>query len=226
MLSDKTSILAIDDELENLSLLEDILDTAGYQVTSAMNGQMGIQAFKSKKFDLSLVDLGLPDIDGLTICKCMHEESQMPVIIVTGRTDEKSLLQGFEAGADDYITKPFRTKILLARIDAVLRRTEKMPQQFYQCGDLRIDFEHNRVTLDGHYVDLSLIEYKMLVFMAHNHQRTLTSEDILKEVWGEYFTEDVSIVRVNIVRLRQKLNDDARRPKYILTIPGCGYQLR
>jgi DNA-binding response OmpR family regulator len=226
MLSEKNSILAIDDEMENLSLLKDMLETAGYTVITAVNGQMGIQAFKKDNFDLSLVDLGLPDIDGLTVCKYMRQESQMPVIIVTGRTDEKSLIRGFEAGADDYITKPFRMKVLLARIDAVLRRTEKMPQQFYQCGDLRIDYEHNRVSINNRYIDLSLSEYRMLVFMAHNHQRVVTADEILKEVWGDYIAEGANIVRVNIVRLRHKLDDNASMPKYILTIPGCGYQLK
>jgi two-component system KDP operon response regulator KdpE len=194
---------------------------------TATTGEEALELFEAEKPDLLILDLGLPGIDGFEVLRRIREYSIVPVIILTARDDEKDKVTGLELGADDYLTKPFGSAELEARIQAVLRRVDWSPQQNdlldYSHNDLDVDFRRRRVTMRDDDIHLTPTEYELLRVLITHAGQVMLHGDLLARVWGQEYRNDLAILRVNISRLRQKLEADPRNPEYILTVPGVGY---
>jgi DNA-binding response OmpR family regulator len=231
MVSKKATILIVDDDIHILRMMQRILELEDYLVLTAGNGEMALQVFKENNPSLVLLDIMLPDMDGYTICKTLRSFSQVPIIMVTAKGNTNEKVEGLDSGADDYVTKPFSSKELTARVGAILRRnppsenTVMKTPTIFTCKDLTIDFEKKIVTLNDAKIDLTATEYRILSYLAQNANRIISPEEILKDVWGGDYAEATHLLQVNIARLRQKLNDDAREQKYIDTQPGLGYAI-
>ena len=224
----KMQVLVVDDDVGILRLMRDVLELEGYQVLLASSAEATFEVMAKEAPDLVLLDIRLPDMDGYTICQCIRQFSQLPIIMVTAKGNEEEKVQGLEAGADDYVTKPFSSSELAARIKAVLRRSklwEEYPEPTLHCGELVVDFARCRISVGGQGVNLTATEYRLLSYLARNAGRVLTSAQILENVWGEEYLGDTHILQVNIGRLRKKLEDEAGNPKYIITRPGIGYTM-
>ena len=225
----KTLVLVVDDDIRILRMMQRILELEGYRVLTASDGEAALNRLcDGETPGLVLLDIMMPDMDGYTVCQRIREVSQIPVIMVTAKGNDEEIIQGLNAGADDYVTKPFSTGELAARIRAVLRRTslwDDPAQPALYFHDLTIDFTRHRVSLRGQEVSLTATEYKLLSYLAHNADRLVTPDQILEAVWGEEYGGETHLLQVNMARLRHKLGDDARNSRYILTKPGIGYTL-
>ncbi len=228
MPSRKVSVLVVDDDIRILRMLQRMLELEGYRVLTASNGEAALDVFDEETPDVVLLDIMMPDMDGYTVCRRIREFSQVPIIMVTAKGNDEEKVQGLDAGADDYVTKPFSSNELVARVKAVLRRTklwDERPEPVFYSRDLVIDFARHKVTLGSQEVNLTAIEYRLLSYLVHNAGRVVTPDQILERVWGEEYVGENHLVQVNVARLRQKLGDDARNSRYILTRPGIGYML-
>ena len=228
MPSKKASVLVVDDDARILRMMRRILELEGYQTLTASNGEAALNVFDEQSPDLILLDIMMPGMDGYTVCRRIREFSQLPIIMVTARDNEEEKVEGLDAGADDYVTKPFSSKELAARVRAVLRRTklwDEHPEPAFHSDGLVIDFARHRVTLHNQEVNLTAIEYRLLSYLAHNAGRLVTPDQILEKVWGEEYIGEYHILRVSIARLRQKLEDDPKKPRFIATKIGIGYML-
>jgi DNA-binding response OmpR family regulator len=209
--------------------MEANLITEGYIVLKAYNGSDAVDAVVGQQPDLVLLDVMMPEVNGFEACERIREFSSIPIIMVTAKGDENDRIKGLDLGADDYIVKPFSATELLARVRAVLRRAQILGSTFQQVifnhGNLRIDFGRAEVFKGDKPVFLSATEYRLLLQFAHNVGSVLSTEDLLRNVWGEEYRTDKEILWVSISRLRQKLEDDPRTPKHILTRPGLGYTM-
>ncbi len=223
-----TQILAVDDEPLILRFLQYNLRLAGYTIYTANTGTEGLRLADAHSPDLVLLDLGLPDMDGLEVLRQLRRQADIPVIIITARDDEESMVAGLNLGADDYLTKPFSGRALQARIDAVLRRYRSvtprlMEKPVYQSGLLFVDAPNRQVTLDGQAVYLTPVEFSLLAeFICCPNQVRLHS-DLLTAVWGSEYRDDVTILRATVYRLRQKIEPNPAEPTFIRTEPGVGY---
>lgn len=225
----KPKVLVVDDDERSRRLLSAMLSPLGYEVTEAWDGEEAVQKVGEAVPDLVLLDIMMPKMDGYTACRQIREFSQVPVIMVTARGNEGEKIQGLDAGADDYVTKPFSVHELAARVRAVLRRVsawEEVPEPEFSSADLVIDFARHMVTLKGKELDLTATEYRLLSYLARNAGRLLTPDQILEKVWGEEYVGEHHLLQVNVARLRQKLRDDARDPQYIVTKTGIGYSMK
>lgn len=225
----KVSVLVVDDDTHILRMLQRMLELEGYQVLTASSGVAALDIFDEKTPELVLLDIMLPDIDGYTVCRNIHEFSQIPIIMITAKDSDEEKVQGLDAGADDYVTKPFSANELVARVRAVLRRTrlwDEHPEPAFSFQDLVIDFVRHRVTAGSQEVNLTATEYRLLAYLVHNAGRVVTPDQIIQAVWGEEYIGEAHLLQVNMARLRQKLKDDARNPKYILTKSGIGYMMQ
>ncbi|MCX6012972.1 MAG: response regulator transcription factor [Chloroflexi bacterium] len=224
----KTTLLIVDDDVRILRLLQNVLETEGYSVLNAANGEECFKVLEEESVDLILLDVMMPGMDGYEVCHRIREFSRVPIIMVTAKGNQEEIVEGLEAGADDYVTKPFSSKELTVRIKAVLRRATswgvKMEPSF-TLGELVIDFSKHLVTVKGQEINLTATEYKLLVYLATNAGRVLTTIQILKAVWGEDYISDSHLLQVNAARLRQKLGDDAKNSRYVITKPGIGYSM-
>ncbi len=224
----KVSVLVVDDDVHILRMMRRILELDGYRVLSASDGEAALDVFDEETPDLVLLDIMMPGMDGYTLCRYIREFSQVPIIMVTVKSNDEEKVQGLDAGADDYVPKPFSANELLARVRAVLRRTklwDVRTEPALCCYDLVIDFARHRVSLGSQEVNLSGTEYRLLSYLAHNAGRVVTPDQILAKVWGEEYDGEAHLLQVNMARLRQKLGDDARNSRYILTRPGIGYMM-
>lgn len=222
----KANILVVDDEMRTLRMIKHMLELEGYQVITAINGATALNAFELEAPDLVLLDILIPSPDGVEVCRRIREYSQVPIIIVTCKDSEMDKIEGLDAGADDYITKPFTAGELTARVRAALRRTrlwDERPAPAFQLDDLEIDFTSHRVTVGGKEKRLTATEYRLLSYLAQNHGCILTQDAILTHVWGEGYYKEIHLLQATVARLRRDLGDDPRNPKYILTRPGMGY---
>ncbi len=229
MPSRKVSVLVVDDDTHILRMLQRMLELEGYRVLTASSGVAALDIFDEKTPELVLLDIMLPDIDGYTVCRNIHEFSQIPIIMITAKDSDEEKVQGLDAGADDYVTKPFSANELVARVRAVLRRTrlwDEHPEPAFSFQDLVIDFVRHRVTAGSQEVNLTATEYRLLAYLVHNAGRVVTPDQIIQAVWGEEYIGEAHLLQVNMARLRQKLKDDARNPKYILTKSGIGYMMQ
>ncbi len=220
-------ILIVDDEPRYLRLLEANLRTEGYEVVTAQDGIQALEVFSAQPIDLALLDVMMPRLDGFATCQRIREFSNVPIIILTAKGEEQDRVRGLDLGADDYMVKPFSATELLARVRAVLRRTQVPMEQgqarFFTHDNLKIDFARAEVWASEVPVSLSATEYRLLLQFAHNIGRILTSEELLTSVWGPEYKNDKEILWVSIARLRQKLEEDAHNPKHIVTRSGLGY---
>jgi two-component system response regulator VicR len=225
----KPKVLVVDDDERSRRLLSAMLSPLGYEVTEAWDGEEAVQKVGEVVPDLVLLDIMMPKMDGYTACRQIREFSQVPVIMVTARGNEGEKIEGLDAGADDYVTKPFSVHELAARVRAVLRRVsawEEVPEPEFSSADLVIDFARHMVTLKGKELDLTATEYRLLSYLARNAGMVVTPDQILEKVWGEEYVGEHHLLQVNVARLRQKLRDDARDPQYILTKTGIGYSMK
>ena len=228
MSSVKATILAVDDDVQILRMIKRILELEGYPVLTACNSRDALNLFYNEAPDLVLLDIIMSDMDGYAVCQYIHQFSRIPIIMITARCSEQDIIRGLDTGADDYITKPFSSSELIARIRAVLRRLtseNRHMKPIFHSRDLTIHFTRHIITLDGQKLDLSTIEYKLLSYMAQNVNRVVVPDQILENVWGEGYIGTAHLVNVNINRLRKKLKDSSRYPSYIITRPGIGYMM-
>lgn len=229
----KLTALIIEDEKSIRSFIETTLNANGYRVYTAASGQEGLSFATSNCPDVILLDLGLPDIDGLQVIKQVREWSILPIIVISARTQEKEKVAALDAGADDYITKPFGTSELLARIRTALRHCHlqasapgKAPNPVYQYGGLIIDYEKRLVTLEGQIIHLTQIEYKLVTLLARHSGKVLTYDYIINQIWGPYADNNNQILRVNMAHIRRKLEVNPAEPQYIFTEIGVGYRMQ
>jgi len=219
-------VLIVEDDPGMLRLVRRSLELSGFQVLTATDGPTALELASSRNVGLLLLDLLLPGMDGLTVCRRIREFSDMHIIMMTAVGREEDIIRGLDAGADDYLPKPFSIDQLLARVRAVLRRARPMPQPsrpVYTCGGLSIDFAWHRVTVDGKEVRLTPTEYNLLVALASHAGVLLTNQQILERVWGSTYAEDRHLLQTNIGRLRRKIEPDPEHPRYVLNTPGIGY---
>jgi two-component system KDP operon response regulator KdpE len=222
-------ILIVDDEPRVVRLVTEILSAVGYPVITAVRGEPAIEMVALEQPDLVLLDVLLPgELDGYEICRRIREFSDIAVIMLTAKAQESDVLQGFDVGADDYLTTPFSAKELLARVKAVLRRTQRSEERVTapaRCGELEIDFARRTVHMRGEVVSLTRTEYALLRELALNANRVMLHQDLLTKVWGPEYRDDIDYLRAYIHYLRRKLEPEPSSPQYILTSPGVGYVL-
>ena len=222
-------ILVIDDEPQIRKFLEISLRAQGYVVYQAENGEAGLAALATQGADLVILDLGLPDRDGHSVLRELRQWSAVPVIMLTVRSGEAEKVAALDAGANDYVTKPFGVQELMARIRALLRASATGPEQdspVYTLDALRIDLARREVFVDWHPVALTRKEFALLAMLARNAGRVVTQPQLLRELWGPTHEEDTHYLRILVAKLRQKLGDDAAAPRWIVTEPGVGLRLR
>ena len=219
-------ILLVDDEPNILGTLAPLLRGRGYEVHTAMNGRAALETIDREKPDLIVLDLGLPDIDGVEVCRQIRDSLNVPIVVLSARGAEGDKVRALDVGADDYVTKPFGAEELLARIRAALRRSDAPPPPSEPIvrGGLTIDRERFRVLRDGEEVRLTPKEFELLTFLAQHPGRVLTHRAILKAIWGPNAVDQPEHLRVLIGALRKKIEANPSRPVYILTEPWVGYR--
>jgi two-component system, OmpR family, KDP operon response regulator KdpE len=221
-------VLIVDDEPQIRRFLRTSLSAHGYQVLEASGGQEALVRLATEPPDVVLLDLGLPDLDGLDVTHRIREWSQVPIIVLSVRGQEGDKIAALDGGADDYVTKPFGLGELLARLRAALRHRlqSQVDAPVFQSGGLRVDLARRVVTVDGGEVKLTPKEYEVLRVLVIHAGKVLTHQHLLREVWGPVAVEATQYLRVYIGQLRQKLEADPAQPRYLLTEPGVGYRLR
>jgi two-component system KDP operon response regulator KdpE len=221
-------ILVVDDEPHLVRAIRMYLEVYGFAVFAAESGEEALDAVRDKIPDLVILDVMLPGLDGFETLEELRRVSNVPVIMLTSCAEEEHSVKGLRLGADDYLTKPFKQKELMARVQAVLRRAEQPPHvpktRIEPDGDLAIDFERAEVWLRGQAIHLTATEYRLLYHLASNPGRLMTSEILLSKVWGYDYRDEGHYVRLYISYLRQKVEPDPSHPRYILTMPGLGYK--
>ena len=219
-------VLVVEDDRSVRETATLLLERAGLRVTAVGDGRQALEQVTDHGFDLVLLDLMLPSVDGFEICRSIRRNSQVPIVMLTARSDIADIVAGLELGADDYLTKPFQAAELLARVRAALRRpTAEGATTRLQHKDLDIDVPGFRVTQSGHPVDLTATEFRLLLELVRSAERVVTREELLEKVWGYDYLGDSRLVDMAVKRLRDKLADDARNPRYITTIRGAGYRV-
>lgn len=226
-MSSSARILIVDDENSIRRFLNATLTAHGYLVYEATNGEEALFSARQNRFELVILDLGLPDMDGVEVIRQLRQWSDVPVIILSVRERESDKVSALDAGADDYLTKPFGVNELLARLRVALRRAgqEAVPALF-EVGSLRVDSAHRLVTINGEEISLTPTEYDILSTLVHFAGKVITHAQLIRLVWGQSYESDNHILRVNISNLRKKIEVDPSQPEYILTEPGVGYRLK
>ena len=224
----KTRILIVDDELSILKYLRANLEAEGYEVLTAMNGVQALQTLEAELPDLAVLDIMMPEMDGLEVCRRLREWSQLPIIMLSARGDESNKVECLDLGADDYITKPFGKDEFIARVRAVMRRAEAasitpaLPS--VKSGELEIDFSRRKVTVKSQEIELTSTEYALLKELALNAGKVLTYTQLLQKVWGADYADEREYLHVFVSRLRAKLETDPKNPRYFTTVSGVGYR--
>lgn len=227
----KCSVLIIEDEKNIQSFMGKVLKRQDYRVLYADNGQQGLEIIRSQCPDIILLDLGLPDMNGSEIIRDARTWTSTPIIVISARTAEHEKVTALDLGADDYITKPFGTSELLARIRASLRHSNRLRTDSthylrpYRHGKMILDFSKRLLTINGEDIHLTPIEYKIVAYLAQNSGKVITYATLLSNVWGPYADSDNKILRVNMANIRRKIEDDPAQPKYIFTEVGVGYRM-
>jgi two-component system, OmpR family, KDP operon response regulator KdpE len=225
-MSTQTQILVIDDEIQIRRLLKITLESAGFHVSSASSGQEGIQQAAMARPDAIILDLGLPDFDGIDVLKKLREWATIPIIILSVRSNEQTIVSALDSGADDYLTKPFRTGELLARVRTALRHHLPPEQQeIFSFGRITVDLTNRVVKKGSEIVKLTPIEYSLLALFIRNSGKVLTHRFILQQIWGPTFEEESQYSRIYIAQLRKKLEEDPAKPRLFQTESGIGYRL-
>ena len=224
-MSAQARVLVVDDEPQILRALQTSLRGAGYDVEAATTGEQALTAAAVRAPDAVILDLVLPDMRGTDVCRELRTWTTVPIIILSGRNQSLAKVRALDAGADDYVTKPFGVDELLARLRAALRRAEPSAEPIYEIGELRVDLEAREVLFAGAPVQLTPHEFDLLRLLARNQGKLLTHRTILREVWGQAYADESHYLHVYVSQLRRKLEPDPARPRYILTEPGVGYRL-
>ena len=220
-------VLIVDDEVAILRLLRTALDTGEYSLHQAENGHDALAAATSFRPDIILLDLGLPDLDGVEVIRRVREWSQVPILVISARDAENSKVEALEAGADDYLAKPFGVAELLARIRASLRRSlHQAPELLFSCCGLEVDLSQRRVAVQGKELQLTPTEYDLLQLLVSHADQVLTHDQILRGIWGAAYAEHQKVLRMSIYNLRHKIEEDPSRPTHIVTELGVGYRLK
>ncbi|MEM5773457.1 MAG: response regulator transcription factor [Anaerolineaceae bacterium] len=220
-------ILAIDDEPQIQRALQTILQKHDYQISLAATGEDGLLKAAAEQPDIIILDLGLPDMDGITVCRRLREWTETPIIVLSVRDSERDKVAALDQGADDYLIKPFSIEELLARVRVALRHAVHLKGQketVLHLDGLSIDLARHYVTRNGHEVKLTATEYKLLAYLISNAGRVLTHQTILKQVWGIEYMDNIEYLRVFISQLRKKLEENPKDPRFILSEPGIGYR--
>src|SRR5262245_7276023 len=219
-------ILVVDDEPRIAEIARDYLERAGFTVTTAANGADALTIARTKRPDLIVLDLGLPKMDGLDVTRALRKQSHVPIIMLTARVDESDKLIGLELGADDYITKPFSPKELVARVRAVFRRIDAAPERgdVVRAGDVTLDKTRMQVTVGTHAVDLTATEFELLATLARQPGRVFTRAQLLDAIRGVEVDSFDRAIDAHVKNVRRKLEPDPKRPRYVLTVHGVGYK--
>ncbi|QPC81538.1 response regulator transcription factor [Phototrophicus methaneseepsis] len=219
------NILIVEDDEDTAEVVCTLLEDAGFNTESVGQGELALNEITSNAPDLVLLDIDLPDINGIEVLRSVRSHSFLPMIILSGYGQDRDRVVALEAGADDYMSKPFSPEELVARVRALLRRVEwtPKPETQLQVRDLELDMPRRQAMIRSRRLHLTPIEYGILVMLMRSAGQVVTHDELLRSVWGEQYRGDFSVLRVNISRLRQKLEDNPRRPSYIVTAPGQGY---
>jgi two-component system response regulator MtrA len=222
-------ILVADDDPSIATLIQVTLKDPRYEIVAVKNGLEALKAFESGKFDVVILDVMMPYVDGFEACQRIRERSDVPIVILTSRDGTDDVVHGFELGADDYITKPFKTAELIARVESILRRVEgykhRVAPPIVRVGDLEIDEPRHRVAVRGQSVNLTPMEFELLYFLAANAGQVFDRETLFREVWGYDYVGETNLVDVCVRRLREKVEVEPSRPRMIVTVRGVGYKL-
>ncbi len=222
----RTCVLVVDDEPQTVKYITANLRARGYEVLTAQDGREALKIFRENLVDLVILDIMMPGPDGFEVCQAIRRESDVPIIMLSARGQEKDIVRALNLGADDYLTKPFGVQEMLARIEAVLRRASRTtytPRPPLRAGDLEIDFGKRSVTIAGQDIHLTPTEYELLAHLALNAGRVLSHRTLLQAVWGPEYGGETEYLWAYIRRLRQKIEPDPQNPTYIRTVPGVGY---
>ena len=219
-------VLVVDDEPKIVQLARDYLEHAGFAVIVAHDGKAALASARLQKPDLVVLDLGLPELDGLDVARTIRQESSVPIVMLTGRSEESDKLVGLEIGADDYVTKPFSPKELVARVRAVLRRTERprVDSEIVRVGEIMLDIPRMRATVTNRPVELTPTEFQLVTTMAREPGRVFTRGQLLDAVHGVAFESYERAIDAHVKNIRRKLESDPARPRYLLTVYGVGYR--
>jgi two-component system KDP operon response regulator KdpE len=222
-------VLVIEDDPQILRFLRATLGSRGYRLFEATTGEAGLVEAATRQPDIVILDLGLPDVDGLDVIRRLREWTALPIIVLSARGQERDKIAALDAGADDYVSKPFGVGELLARMRAALRHATRNPddvgESTFSIGDLHVDLPKRQVTVAGSQVHLTPIEYRLLTTLIRHAGKVLTHRQLLIEVWGPPYADQAHYLRVYMAQLRRKLEVDPARPRYLLTEPGVGYRL-
>ncbi len=222
-------ILIADDDPSIATLIQVTLKDPRYEIVAVKNGLEALKAFEDGNFDVVILDVMMPYVDGFEACERIRSRSDVPIVILTSRDGTDDVIHGFELGADDYITKPFKTAELIARVEAILRRVEGYKQRrappIVRVGDLEIDEPRHRVAVRGNEVNLTPMEFELLYFLAANAGQVFDRETLFREVWGYEYVGETNLVDVCVRRLREKVELEPSRPRIIMTVRGVGYKL-
>ncbi|MHB1134095.1 MAG: response regulator transcription factor [Chloroflexota bacterium] len=221
-------ILVVDDEPEITRAVRINLGRYGYQIDTAANGRQALDAYARRRPDLVLLDLGLPDMDGVEVIRVLREEGSTPIIVLSARSNDRDKIGALDLGADDYLTKPFSVEELRARIRVALRHSARPAagsEAVFSTGELEVDFEHRIVRVAGKEVHLSPTEYDLLKVFCSHPNKVLTHRMLLQQVWGNEYGSERYYLHAYLARLRKKIEADAQNPKYLVTEPGVGYRL-
>src|SRR5690606_23538877 len=220
----KARVRVVDDDPALAEMLTIVLRGEGFDTAVVSDGSRALPALRELKPDLVLLDLMLPGMNGIDVCKAIRAESGVPIVMLTAKSDTVDIVLGLESGADDYVVKPFKPKELVARVRARLRRTESEPAETLTIGDLTIDVPGHEVTRDGKAIPLTPLEFDLLVALARKPRQVFTREVLLEQVWGYRHAADTRLVNVHVQRLRSKVEKDPEHPEVVLTVRGVGYK--
>jgi two-component system KDP operon response regulator KdpE len=227
---EKGLVLLVEDEIQMRRFLRVILESEGYRLVESEKAADGLVQAATRNPDVVLLDLGLPDLDGLEVIRRLRAWSQVPVIVISAREQEHDKVTALDSGADDYLTKPFGVEELLARIRAAIRHAQRRQagseESVFTTDTLRVDFSKRQVFVDDQEIHLTPLEYKLLLVLVRNAGKVLTHRQLLKEVWGPSYIEHTQYLRVYMTQLRHKLEQDPARPRFLINEPGVGYRFR
>jgi len=222
-MTNKPVVLVVDDEPQMVGVISYAFQVAGFDPLVAYDGNQAMECIQSRHVDLVILDVMLPDTDGFELCRNIRRNTAIPIMMLTAKSDQVDVIMGLELGADDYMAKPFSTRELVLRAEAILRRVSQGPK-LVQSGPLRIDFLSHTVTLNGSPINLSPLGYRLLVYLVRNGGRVISTQELLKEVWDlEVWEGGPEMIKVEIYRLRRKIEPDPKQPYYIRTVRGAGY---
>lgn len=223
-MNERQKILVVDDESQIIRVMRHILSAHSYEIRTASDGEAGFELFNDWQPDLVITDLQMPNVDGLELCQKIRRISQKPIIILSVKNDEKTIVEALDFGADDYVTKPFSSNELLARVRANLRRISQKEENIIELGDFLLDVSAHKVLLKGDEKHLTPKEFELLAVLLKHPEKVLTHQFLLGKVWGSYYTESPEALRVLVGTLRKKIEEDYSNPQYLLTEPWIGYR--